>query len=255
MGKHFPLNPSRATVANISVKHGERWAMRSSSDICLRLSKCAVFRRECDPLIWGLEPYAQLVPGTPFNHQQYLLRPRLPWLLDLGKNYSNLYFVFRNHQPRAPEFRHLHHDFHSNLGSRFTQSRKSNQLSVGSISAYLVEKLNLFSEFLGLYLSICGRWYRKDMAGNRSLSVRGYSPKVPSAATMPAFWSHGACGQLIYTFSTSGLWCLKCVRGRSKSLRSERTAPRGYILRTQDVVMRKPEQPSCSFQAHDGYLS
>lgn len=69
--------------------------------------------------------------------------------------------MFRNHQPRAPEFRHLHHDFHSKLVSRFTQSRKSNQLSVGSISAYLMEKLNLFSEFLGLYLSICGRWYRE----------------------------------------------------------------------------------------------
>lgn len=65
LGKRFPLNPSRATVANISVKHGERWAMRSSPDICLRLSKCIVYRRECDPLTWGLEPYAQLVPGTP----------------------------------------------------------------------------------------------------------------------------------------------------------------------------------------------
>lgn len=77
LGKHFPLNPSRATVANISVKHREWWAMRSSPDICLRLSKCVVFRRECDPLTWGLGPCAQhsWYPEHPFNHQQYLLRP------------------------------------------------------------------------------------------------------------------------------------------------------------------------------------
>lgn len=111
LGNHSPLSSSRATVENKSVKHGEWGTMRNFYDICLRLSKCIVFTRKCGPFTWSRGLNMQL--EQPFNHQQYKLMPCLSWLSYLGKLYSNMCFVFRNHQSKAPELRHLHHDFHS----------------------------------------------------------------------------------------------------------------------------------------------
>lgn len=69
LGKHSRLNSSRATLENKSIKNGKWGTMRNFHDICLRLSKCIVLRREHGRLTWGLElglhvVHEQLVPGT-----------------------------------------------------------------------------------------------------------------------------------------------------------------------------------------------